>query len=94
MRSNRKETPTIYISESVCSSSCFLLALPTQQIGDTGVSCEVEPAGGWQLFCLWQADDKQFTASFTWQTDATPTPDVRSEATKVVESMILAPEHP
>jgi hypothetical protein len=94
LRSNRKETPSIYISESICSTSCILVALPTQQIGNTDVSCELEPAGGAELFCQWTANDRLFTASFDWQTDATPTPDVRSEVMKVVESMILSPTHP
>ncbi len=94
LQSNQKETPTISISESVCSSSCYVVRLPTQQIGDTSISCELPPIGWSELMCLWTAHDKLFTAMFDWQTNATPTPDMRGEAMKVVQSMILAPTHP
>ncbi len=94
--SERKETPSIFIAESPCNPPCDFAGLTTHEIGDTDVSCDVSSMEmWWSLECRWTIDDKIFTVIFDWRAvDATPTDDLKREAMKVVESMILAPEHP
>lgn len=67
-----------------------------QTVGNTLVGCNPlsspEPYG---IECQWWLGDKWFNVSFRWPiANATPTDAMHEEVTKVVESMILAPEHP
>ena len=75
-------------------------------IGDTNVFCELLPLSldlgtderHPRLECNWRAEDWRFSVSFDWSV-TTPMPDditeeMRQEAMKVVESIIVAPEHP
>jgi hypothetical protein len=97
LESEREETPSIFISESLCDPACVVLGLITHKIGDTDVACSVSSMGNWlqELECHWTTEDKIITVVFGWQQiDATPTHDMRQEGMKVVESMILSPTHP